>query len=86
MASEREVTFNFGINFDDNEDEINDYINNQKAKATKNKDKTDLKTFDKFRTENGFNTVEIEKLSALELNAILCQFFMKSKKREIVRT
>ena len=71
------MSFESGIDFHDEDDEIKDYINNQKAKSKRNKDKTDLNTFNKFRNANGYRSVVIEKLSEKELNNILYQFFMK---------
>ena len=77
------ISFDFGVDIDIPDDlEVDAFINEQKAKATKNKNKTDLNTFNKFRKDNGLGLKPIEKLSAKELNHVLCQFFMKALTRK----
>ena len=86
----KSTTFSFGIdlrideekNIHEEKNEIDMFINNQKAAATKSKNKTDLNTFNNFRRENGFSTAPIEDLTKQQLNDILCQFFMKALSRK----
>ena len=94
MASESLVkvaNFDFGVDFDVERDvssykkisneEIDNFIINQKAKATKYKDTSDLNTFKKFCTTIN-ETREIELIPDTDLDNILCQFFITAKTRK----
>ena len=86
----RSRNFDFGVEFHQegtkqenkmmrmSEKEISEYINGQKAKATKYKEVTDLNTFTRFC--RGINEQRaLETLPAEDLDNILCQFFINAK-------
>ena len=89
MEPKAEITFDFGVIFPEemaevnkmSDAEINNFINGQKAKATKYKDTSDYNIFVRFCSTINEKR-PIEEIPAEDLDNILCQFFINAKNRK----
>ena len=60
-------------------DDLDDFVNGQKAKSTKSKDKSDARLFYSFCSSFG-ESRPIHEIPAEILNQLLCNFFVKAVK------